>query len=169
MGRHFRAAGHDPHRDMIMLPIEIVQGNQPFLLQVRETFNIEKFQTEKRKGILDVEHGMNLQPGRQWTSGKFCQPQPTNLLPAKKFWKSFDWVLKNLWPKNFTKLPSPKKFTKLSSPNYKVWGSDCHTNVSGDPSLLNLIWRWKLMYMTPSVIWLLKYIIWCTPWTFHCK
>ena len=65
VGRHFRAAGHDPHRDMIMLPIEIVQGNQPFLLQVRETFNIEKFQTEKRKGILDVEHGMNLQPGRQ--------------------------------------------------------------------------------------------------------
>ena len=63
VGAHFRLAGHEPHRDMQMLPIEVISERQPFLLQVREAFNIEKFGTEKRKGVKEVEHGLNLDPG----------------------------------------------------------------------------------------------------------
>ena len=46
-----------------MLPIEVISGNQPFLLQVREAYNIEKFGTEKRLGVREIEHGLNLSPG----------------------------------------------------------------------------------------------------------
>ena len=51
------------HRDMQMLPIEVISGKQPFLLQVREAYNIEKFGTEKRLGVREIEHGLNLSPG----------------------------------------------------------------------------------------------------------
>ena len=63
VGAHFRLPGHVPHRDMQMLPIEVISGKQPFLLQVREAYNIEKFGTEKRLGVREIEHGMNLSPG----------------------------------------------------------------------------------------------------------
>jgi len=63
VGAHFRLQGHLPHRDMQMLPIEVISGNQPFLLQVREAYNIEKFGTEKRLGVREIEHGLNLSPG----------------------------------------------------------------------------------------------------------
>ena len=37
----------------------------PFLLRARESYDIWKFQTEKRMGILDIEHGLNLDAGQQ--------------------------------------------------------------------------------------------------------
>ena len=40
VGRHFRLPGHDPHRDLVMLPIEIVSPRDPFLLRSRERYNI---------------------------------------------------------------------------------------------------------------------------------
>ena len=62
--RHLRLPGHDAHRDMEMLPIEIVSPSDPFLLRARETYNISKFKTEKRLGVLDIEHGLNLDAGQ---------------------------------------------------------------------------------------------------------
>ena len=47
-----------------MLPIEIVSPRDPFLLRSRERFNIWKFETEKRMGVQDIEHGLNLDPGQ---------------------------------------------------------------------------------------------------------
>ena len=46
VGRHFRLPGHEAHRDLVMLPIEIVSPRDPFLLRGRESYNIWKFQTE---------------------------------------------------------------------------------------------------------------------------
>ena len=63
--RHFRLPGHDPHRDLVMIPIEIVSARDPFLLRARESYNIWKFRTEKGMGVLDIEHGLNLDPGQQ--------------------------------------------------------------------------------------------------------
>ena len=65
VGRHFRLPGHDPHRDLVMIPIEIVSARDPFLLRARESYNIWKFRTEKGMGVLDIEHGLNLDPGQQ--------------------------------------------------------------------------------------------------------
>ena len=65
VGRHFRLPGHEPHRDLVMLPIKIVSARDPFLLRAREAHNIAKFQTEKRMGIFNVEHGLNLDRGQQ--------------------------------------------------------------------------------------------------------
>ena len=65
VGRHFRLPGHEAHRDLVMLPIEIVSPKDPFLLRARESYNIWKFQTEKRMGIQDIEHGLNQEPGQQ--------------------------------------------------------------------------------------------------------
>ena len=64
VGRHFRLPGHRANGDLVMLPIELVSARDPFLLRARETFNINKFKTEKRRGILDIEHGLNLDPGQ---------------------------------------------------------------------------------------------------------
>ena len=57
VGKHFRLP--------VMLPIEIVIPRDPFLLRARESYNIWKFQTEKRMGICDIEHGLNLDAGQQ--------------------------------------------------------------------------------------------------------
>ena len=65
VGRHFRLPGHEAHRDLVMLPIELVSARDPFLLRAREAYNIGKFQTEKRMGICDIEHGLNLDRGQQ--------------------------------------------------------------------------------------------------------
>ena len=56
VGRHFCLPGHRAHGDMVMLPIELVSARDPFLLRARETFNINKFKTEKRQGVSDIEH-----------------------------------------------------------------------------------------------------------------
>ena len=63
IGRHFRLPGHVAHRDMIMLPLEVVRGDV-FLQRARERFYINKFQTEKRLGVEEVEHGLNLDKGQ---------------------------------------------------------------------------------------------------------
>ena len=64
VGRHFRLPGHRPHRDLVMLPIELVSAKDPFLLKARENFNINKFKTEKRSDVTDIEHGLNLHEGQ---------------------------------------------------------------------------------------------------------
>jgi hypothetical protein len=64
VGRHFRLPGHQPHRDIQMLPIELLSARDVFLLRARETMNIAKFLTEKKKGVLDIEHGLNLDRGQ---------------------------------------------------------------------------------------------------------
>ena len=64
VGRHFRLPGHQAHCDLVMLPIEIVSARDPFLLRSRETLNILKFKTEKRLGVFELEHGLNLDQGQ---------------------------------------------------------------------------------------------------------
>ena len=64
IGRHFRLSGHEAQRDMVMLPIELIRGGEIFLRRARERFNIIKFKCEKRKGVTDLEHGLNLDPGQ---------------------------------------------------------------------------------------------------------
>ena len=65
IGRHFRLAGHCVETDLRMLPIEIVSSPNPFLLRARESFYIEKFQTEKRFSVNELEHGLNLDRGQR--------------------------------------------------------------------------------------------------------
>ena len=48
VGCHFRLPGHQPHHDLVMLPIEVVSVRDPFLLRAHETFIIGLFKTEKR-------------------------------------------------------------------------------------------------------------------------
>ena len=68
-----------------MLPIEIVSPKDPFLLRARESYNIWKFQTEKRMGILDIEHGLktwmrvNDEPKLLICSQQICDNVKTNL------------------------------------------------------------------------------------------
>ena len=64
IGRHFRLPGHEAQRDMMMLPIELIRGSEIFLRRARGRFNIIKFKCEKRKGVTDLEHGLNLDPGQ---------------------------------------------------------------------------------------------------------
>ena len=64
VGRHFWLPGHRAIRDLEMLPIEIISARDPFLLRARETFDISKFKTEKRLGVTDCEHGLNLDQGQ---------------------------------------------------------------------------------------------------------
>ena len=63
IGRHFRLPGHEPHRDMEMIPLEVVRGDV-FLRRARERYYINLFDTEKRLGVDEVEHGLNLDPGQ---------------------------------------------------------------------------------------------------------
>ena len=64
LGRHFRLPGHEPQRDMLMLPIERVTGGDIFLRRARERVNIVKFNTEKRLSVFEIEHGLNLDKGQ---------------------------------------------------------------------------------------------------------
>ena len=63
VGRHFRLPGHDPHRDMVMLPLKVVGGGT-FMRRAREKFYIRKLMTEKRLGVEEIEHGLNLDRGQ---------------------------------------------------------------------------------------------------------
>ena len=45
--------------------LELVLQRYPFLLRARESYNIVKFGTEKRMGVMDIEHGLNLDAGQQ--------------------------------------------------------------------------------------------------------
>ena len=64
VGRHFRLPGHEAHRDLYMLPIEVISSRDVFLLRAHETFNILKFKSEKRLSVSDIEHGLKLDPGQ---------------------------------------------------------------------------------------------------------
>jgi hypothetical protein len=48
---------------MVMLPLEVVGGGV-FMRRARERFYIGKLQTEKRRGVEEVEHGLNLDRGQ---------------------------------------------------------------------------------------------------------
>ena len=63
VGRHFRLPGHEPHSDLVMLPIE-KSGKDPFLRKARESFYIKKFKSLKLKSVSDIEHGLNLDKGQ---------------------------------------------------------------------------------------------------------
>ena len=63
IGCHFRMPGHKAQHDMVMLPIVLIRGSEIFHRMARERFNINKFQSEKRKGVTELEHGLNLDPG----------------------------------------------------------------------------------------------------------
>ena len=64
VGRHFRLPGHDPHSDLVMLPIEKVSSKEPFLRKARESFYIDLFNTKKKHSVFNVEHGLNLDKGQ---------------------------------------------------------------------------------------------------------
>ena len=64
VGRHFRLPGHEPHRDMVMLPIEKISDRSPFLRKARESLHIRRLSTLKRQSVFDIEHGLNLDRGQ---------------------------------------------------------------------------------------------------------
>ena len=60
VGRHFCLLGHQAHCDLVILPIKIVSARDLSLLRLWETFNIIKLKTEKRLGVSELDHGLNL-------------------------------------------------------------------------------------------------------------
>ena len=48
---------------MVMLPLEVVGGGI-FMRQAHKTFYINKLQTESRRGVEEIEHGLNLDGGQ---------------------------------------------------------------------------------------------------------
>ena len=64
VGRHFRLPGHDPHSDLVMLPIEKISDKEPFLRKAREAFYIKLLSTQKKQSIFEIEHGLNLDKGQ---------------------------------------------------------------------------------------------------------
>ena len=64
MGRHFRLPGHEPHGDLVMLPIEKISDSEPFLRKARESYYIKLLSTQKKQSVFDIEHGLNLDKGQ---------------------------------------------------------------------------------------------------------
>ena len=64
VGRHFRLPGHDPHGDMVMLPIERISDEEPFVRKARESFYIKLLNTKKLLPVTEIEHGLNLDKGQ---------------------------------------------------------------------------------------------------------
>ena len=64
VGRHLRLPGHDPHSDLVMLPIEKISDKEPFLRKARESYYINLLNTQKKLSVLDIEHGLNLDRGQ---------------------------------------------------------------------------------------------------------
>ena len=64
VGRQFKLQGHVTHRDLRMMPIEVVSSKDPFLLKARERYNIVKFKSEKCREVTQTEHGLNLDKGQ---------------------------------------------------------------------------------------------------------
>ena len=64
VGRHFRLPGHDPHGDLVMLPIEKISDKEPFLRKAREAYYINLFSTQKKQSVFEIEHGLNLDKGQ---------------------------------------------------------------------------------------------------------
>jgi hypothetical protein len=63
VGHHFRLPGHVPHRDIVMLPLEVVGGGL-FMRRARERYYIGKLQAEKQHGVEEIEHGLNMDRGQ---------------------------------------------------------------------------------------------------------
>ena len=63
VGRHFRLPGHQPHTDMVMIPLEKISDREPFLRKAREAFYIKKFASLSVTSE-DIEHGLNLDKGQ---------------------------------------------------------------------------------------------------------
>ena len=59
VGVHFRGPGHS-HADMVALPIEKVRSKDRFVLEARERYWIDKYQTVKDKTVDVIEHGLNV-------------------------------------------------------------------------------------------------------------
>ncbi len=48
---------------MVMLPLEVVGGGL-FMRRARERFYIGRLQAEKRRGVEEIEHGLNMDKGQ---------------------------------------------------------------------------------------------------------
>ena len=59
VGVHFRAAGHT-HCHMRVLPIEKVRSSDRFVLEARESYWINKYNSVKALPVDTMEHGMNM-------------------------------------------------------------------------------------------------------------
>ena len=59
VGVHFRSAGHS-YSDMRILPIEKVRSSDPFVLEARERYWINKYESLKNQAVDVVEHGLNI-------------------------------------------------------------------------------------------------------------
>ena len=59
VGVHFRGPGHS-HADMVALAIEKVRSKDRFVLEARERYWIDKYQTVKDKTVDIIEHGLNV-------------------------------------------------------------------------------------------------------------
>ena len=62
VGCHFRLPGHQPDRDILMIPIEKI--SDPFVRKARESFYIQKFESLKRLAVTEIEHGLNMSRGQ---------------------------------------------------------------------------------------------------------
>ena len=59
IGVHFRSAGHS-HADMELLPVEKVRSKDRFVLEARESFWINKYDSVKKHAVTTIEHGLNI-------------------------------------------------------------------------------------------------------------
>ena len=64
VGRHFRLPGHEPHSDLVMIPIEKIGDKEPFLRKAREAYYIKLFSTQKKVSVFEIEHGLNIDKGK---------------------------------------------------------------------------------------------------------
>ena len=60
VGVHFRMPGHS-HSDMVALPIERVRANCRFVMEAREKYWIEKYNSVKLLSVEEIENVLNLQ------------------------------------------------------------------------------------------------------------
>ena len=61
MGVHFRLQGNS-QSDMVILPIEKLRSKDRFIMEARESFWIEQYQSVKVQTAEVIEHGLNLKP-----------------------------------------------------------------------------------------------------------
>ena len=59
VGVHFRAAGQT-HCNMRVLPIEKVRSSERFVLEARESYWVNKYNSVKALPVDTMEHGMNM-------------------------------------------------------------------------------------------------------------
>ena len=49
-----RILSHEPHSNLVMLPIEKIRDKDPFIRKARESFYITKFNTQKRLPVSEI-------------------------------------------------------------------------------------------------------------------